>query len=144
MCGNLNWLIVIHCGYPALYLKLMLDLHKNLKSWSLLYISIYLILYYIYICILSIHIKQTVCTYVPISLFHVQTAGPISTNFYIDLHNNTGKVLNTSLTLPGYPKLQNPNRSLEKNLCNTKNALNFAGQCWAPVGTQINNEKILY
>jgi len=68
------------------------------------------------------------------SLFHRQTSGPISTKFYTDPPTNSGKVLNASLTpltrppdrTPGYQRLQNLKRSLEKKLCFTKNALNFS------------------
>jgi len=35
------------------------------------------------------NIKVTVCTYVPMSLFHTQTARPISTKFCTDLHTNS-------------------------------------------------------
>jgi len=46
-----------------------------------------------------------VCIYIykrdcSMSLFHKRTAWPISTKFCTDLHTNSGKVLNTSLTLP--------------------------------------------
>jgi len=37
-----------------------------------------------------------------------------------------GRFLTTQPRAPGYPKLQNPDRSLEKKLCFTKNALNFS------------------
>jgi len=75
----------------------------------------------------SIYIKVTICTYVPMSLFHAQTAKPISTKFCSDLPTNSGKVLNTSmtpLTLPLDPRLpQTPKPKWvtgEKTLCNGK------------------------
>jgi len=82
------------------------------------------------------------------SLFHAQTAEPISAKFCTDLHTNSGKVLNTSMTLPTrtcdprYPKLQNLNRSPEKKLCFAKivqmgdliSLIIFPGQCPAPLG----------
>jgi len=44
------------------------------------------------------------CTYLPtdvsMSLFHAQTARPISTKFCTDLHTDAGKVLITSMTPP--------------------------------------------
>jgi len=54
--------------------------------------------------------------FVPMSPFHARTTGPISTEFCIVLHTNSGKVLNTGMTLPtqppdpGVPKQQNLNR----------------------------------
>jgi len=42
-------------------------------------------------------------TYVPVSLFHVQTAGPISAKFWRDLSTNSGNVLNTSMTKSNRP-----------------------------------------
>jgi len=60
--------------------------------------------------------------YVPVSLFHVQMAVPISTKFCTDLHTNSGKVLNIKYdpTNPipnpgGIPIAQNLSRSWEKN-----------------------------
>jgi len=60
-----------------------------------------------------------VCTY--------QTAGPISTKFCTDLHTNSGKVLNTSMTTPtqpldpGVPQTPKPKWITgEKTLCNVK------------------------
>jgi len=41
--------------------------------------------------------------HLPMSIFHPQTAIPISTKFCTDLYINTAKVLNTSLTLPTRP-----------------------------------------
>jgi len=41
--------------------------------------------------------------YLPLSLFHPLTARPISTKFWTGLPINSGKVLNTSLTLPTQP-----------------------------------------
>jgi len=62
------------------------------------------------------------CTYLSASLFHLQTARPISTNFCTDLCNSLGKVLNTSLTLPtqpsdpGVPQIPKPKQiTREKN-----------------------------
>jgi len=70
----------------------------------------------------SIHIKETVCTYLCtyMSLFHMQTTRPTYTKFCTDLHTNSGRFLTqvwpcrpNSLTL-WYPKLQNLNRSQKK------------------------------
>jgi len=44
--------------------------------------------------------KYNLCTYIPVSLFHGRTAGPISTKFCTDLHTNSMKVINTSMTPP--------------------------------------------
>jgi len=52
--------------------------------------------------------------YVPVSLFHVQTARPISTKFCTDFHIDPGKVLITSVTPstwlsdPGVPQTPKP------------------------------------
>jgi len=75
----------------------------------------------------QIYPYKTECLYLCMYLFHKRTAQPISTKFCTDFHTNTGKVLNTSMTCqsnpltPGYPKLQNLSRSLEKKLCFWKN-----------------------
>jgi len=84
---------------------------------------------------MSISIRETVFTYVPMSLFHARTAGPISTKLCTHLHTNLGKDLNTSMNLqtqPPDPKLQNLNRSLEKNFALQKNALNFSRAARGP------------
>jgi len=59
--------------------------------------------------------------------FHVWTAGPISTKFCTDLPTNSGKVLNTSITLPTrpldprVPQTPKPKWVIgEKTLCNVK------------------------
>jgi len=59
--------------------------------------------------------------YVPLSHFHKQTARPI------DLHTNSGKVLNTSMTPPtqpldlGVPQTPKPKQVTgEKTLCKVK------------------------
>jgi len=61
------------------------------------------------------------------SPFHARTAGPISTKFCTDLHTNSGKVLNTSMTPqtrpldPRVPQTPKPKRVTgEKTLCNVK------------------------
>jgi len=41
--------------------------------------------------------------YLPMSLFHARTAGPISTKFCTDLPTNPGMVLSTSMTAPTWP-----------------------------------------
>jgi len=41
----------------------------------------------------EIYIYKTDCLYVPMSLFHTQTARPISSKFCTDLHTDLGKVL---------------------------------------------------
>jgi len=56
-------------------------------------------------------VKHTVCTREPVSLFHAQTTGSISTKFCIDLHTNSGKVLNTSMT----PSTQPPDPGVTQN-----------------------------
>jgi len=71
--------------------------------------------------------------YLSVSLFHVQTAVSISTKFCTDLHTNSGKVFNNPL-IPGYSKLQNLNKSLEKKLCFTKNVWIFSGQRQGQLG----------
>jgi len=43
---------------------------------------------------------------------------------------------------PWYPKLQNPNRSLEKKLCFTKNGLNFFQAAPGPSWLVSNNSKL--
>jgi len=48
-----------------------------------------------------VYIKHAVL--ISMSLFHEQTAIPISTKFFSDLHTNSGKVLNTRMTLPTQP-----------------------------------------
>jgi len=71
----------------------------------------------------SFYIKNRLL--VPISLFRAWTARPISTKFSIDLHTDSGKVLNTSMTqpiyplTPEYPKLQKLSRSRREKLCFT-------------------------
>jgi len=65
------------------------------------------------------------------SLFYAQIRRPIFTKFCTDLHNNSGKVLNTSLTQPtrspdpGVPQTPKPKQITGEKLCYTKNALNF-------------------
>jgi len=72
---------------------------------------------------LYIYKRLCPCTYLPVSLFYTQTAKPISTKFCTDLHTNSGKVPNTSLTPPtwtpdpGVP--QNPKPFWWYHLCKT-------------------------
>jgi len=76
--------------------------------------------------------------YEPVSLFHLQTAGPISAKFCTDLHTNSWKVLNPSLTPPtlppdtGVPQTPKPIQITgEKNLCLTKKIFRAApGHGW--------------
>jgi len=75
--------------------------------------------------------------YLPMSLFHLGTARPISTKFCTDLPANSGKVLNTSMTPPtqpldpGVPQTSKPKWVRgEKTLCNISSA-NFS---WAAPG----------
>jgi len=65
--------------------------------------------------------------FVHISLFQAQTTAPLSGIFCTDLHTNSGKVLNTSLTPltwpldPGVPQTPKPKCVTgEKTLCNVK------------------------
>jgi len=65
--------------------------------------------------------------FVPMFPFHARIPWPISTKFCTDLHNNSGKVINTSMTPPTRlqdPRvLQTPEPKLdkgEKTLCNVK------------------------
>jgi len=65
--------------------------------------------------------------YLPMYPFHARTARPISTKFCTDLPNNSGKVLNTSMTLPtqpldpGVPQTLKPKWVMgEKTLCSVK------------------------
>jgi len=67
------------------------------------------------------------CTYLPMYPFHALTARPISTKFCTDLPTNSGKVLNTSMTLqtlaldPRVSQTPKPKRVMgEKTLCNIK------------------------
>jgi len=69
----------------------------------------------------------SVCWYLTVFLFHTLTAWPISTKFGTDLHTNSGKVLNTSMTLstwppdPRVPQTPKPKWFTgEKTLCNVK------------------------
>jgi len=52
---------------------------------------------------LVIYIYKSECLYLPMSPFHARTARPISIKFCMDLPTNSGKVLNTSMTLPIQP-----------------------------------------
>jgi len=67
-----------------------------------------------------------------VSVFHTRTANPISAKFCTDLHTNSGKVLNTRLTLPIWPPdprvTQTPKSKqiTGEKLCFTKYALNFS------------------
>jgi len=64
--------------------------------------------------------------FVPMSPFHAQAAWPIFTKFCTDLHTNSGKVLNTSMTPPTgpldpVPQTLKPKRVTgEKTFCNVK------------------------
>jgi len=65
--------------------------------------------------------------YLPMSPFHILTAGPISTKFCTDLPTNWGKVLNTRMTTPtrppdpGVPQTPKPKWITgEKTLCSIK------------------------
>jgi len=84
----------------------------------------------------STYIKVTVCTCVAMSPFHTRTVRPISTKFCTD-PANSGKVLNTSMTLPTQPLDLGVPQTL-KPLCNVKcpdgRRKFFPGQCRGPVG----------
>jgi len=79
----------------------------------------------------SIHIKETVCTYLCtyMSLFHMQTARPTYTKFCTDLHTNSGRFLTqvwpcrpNSLTLPTqFPDPVVPQASKPKQITEEKN-----------------------
>jgi len=69
-------------------------LFTNEKYGSCVGQSLSLSLWYIYIYIPM---------YLPMSLFHKRTAGPISTKFCTDLPTNPGMVLSTSMTAPTRP-----------------------------------------
>jgi len=82
----------------------------------------------------SMYIKQTVCTYlciyVPVSLFHVRTARPISTKFSRSLHTNSGKVLNTSMTPPNKPPGTPNSKTLAENVRKTSVQRKMFGYCY--------------
>jgi len=90
--------------------------------------------FFFYLLYLSIYIKD--CSYVPIVPL---SQANCRTNLHQILHRPPHQLGEGSkhkydpdpLT-PGYPKLQNLNRSLEKKLCFTKNALNFSRKAPGP------------
>jgi len=120
---------------PKILFFNMKSIPKNLKWFAYLYFHVWRPFFglfgatqkllYLQVKIfwpVSIYIKVTVCSYVPFSRPNCRT------NLHQILHSpptNSGKVLITSMTAPtwtpGYPKLQNPNKSRERKLCVTQN-----------------------
>jgi len=84
------------------------------------------------------------------SLFHPRTAKPISAKFCTDLHTNSGKGLNTSMTLPIWPpdfrvpQTPNPKQVTGEKLCFSKNALNFSRAAPGPGWLVTYNDCFLF